>query len=1101
MAPFIPGLLGLGGGGLGAAALVGGGLLISGGGGGGSGGGRRPPTVDQPESVSTLTTNTVNPTLTVTGTGHPGDTVKVTIGSTIATTTITSGGTWSVTVPRGNFPADGTYESVVVVTPPEGSPITLDGPGFIIDMTPPALSVTEGTQAAGHVENLAAHANGVQIGGTGEPGAAIRVEIGSHVQTTTVAANGSWTVTFSTTQLPGGEYTVPARITATDPLGNTTVVNDNVVIDTVPHPITIGAVTGDNLVNAAEATGGFAIVGTTTAGATVTVTVGGITRTATAGAGGAWSISFGPGELTPGEYDATITASTVDAAGNASSTTSTFRVDTVAMVTLNGPVAVDDVVNATEAAAGVVLTGTTQPGSTVQVAWNGSTLPATVGANGQWTVTFPGSSIPTGEYSSTVTVTATDAAGNTASATRIVGIDTQNPLTITSPVAGNDLANAAEVAAGFSITGTAAPGASVVVTVGGQTYGATATASGTWSIAIAPGALAPGEYDAPITARSTDTAGNSATATHTMRVDTVMSATITGPVEGDDIVNGVEAADGVGLSGTAQPGSTVEVTFAGTTRTVTATAEGTWYSAFPTQRIEGGEYPTSVSITATDAAGNTATATRPVRIDTTTSVTIDPAQAGGDNIVSGAERGTGVALTGRAEAGASVAVTFEGVTRTVTAAGDGTWTATFSAAEVRTGTYTSTVTVRATDAAGNVATTSHTLAVDTEVVPFSRSTLSYGSDQVLNAAEAAVGMTVTGVVEPGSNVVVRFGTGPGRTAQVAADGTWTVTIPPGDIPQGENSVALNVSATDRVGNTASLTEQVTVDTRVRNFARSGGQIGGDGVLNAAEVAAGLPLTGTVEPGANVVVTLSNGATRSVTAAADGTWTATFASSELPRGESSVTATMVATDRAGNTATLTDSFRVDTVAPGAPEVISFGRNGSGLRAIGVEVTDDTYSFHQVSAAGGRSALPATSSYDPVFDATNYVFQTAVPDGSYLVIDTRDPAGNASSTLLVVDNRSAAVVDLGRNGLSTFDLSTIDLSFAPDARLSITETQLAAITGPDQRLTVMGDANDTVTMTGAVATGSTQMIDGQRYALYTLGSSGGTLLIDEDIRTVL
>jgi hypothetical protein len=125
---------------------------------------------------------------------------------------------------------------------------------------------------------------------------------------------------------------------------------------------------------------------------------------------------------------------------------------------------------------------------------------------------------------------------------------------------------------------------------------------------------------------------------------------------------------------------------------------------------------------------------------------------------------------------------------------------------------------------------------------------------------------------------------------------------------------------------------------------------------------------------------------------------------------------------------------------------------------------------------------------------------VPDGSYLVIDTRDPAGNASSTLLVVDNRSASLINLSRSGLSTFDLSTVDLSFAPDAQMSITETQLRDITGPDMRLVVKGDADDTVTLTGGVATGATQMIDGQRYAVYTLGT-GGTVLLDDDIRTVL
>ncbi len=911
MGPFVPGLIGLGGG-LGTAALVGGGLTLvgggGGGGGGGSGGGRRPPTVDDPTSISTVTTNTPTPQLVVTGSGQPGDTVQVTIGNLVATTTITAEGTWSVSVPRDRFPPDGSYETVVVFTHQRGNTTTLDGPGFIIDMTPPAVAVTEGTQGSGDIENAAAHTNGVQVGGTGEAGASIRVEINGQVQTTSVAANGTWTVSFTTTQLPGGEYTAPVKVTATDLYGNTTVVNDTLIVDTVPHPISIATVAGDNVVNGAEASAGFAIAGSTTAGATVSVAIGTITRTVTAGADGSWSIALAPGALPAGEYDATITASTVDGAGNASSTTRTIRIDTATAVSISGPVAGDDVVNATEAAGGVTLTGTAQPGAAVQVAWAGATLPATAGADGRWSVTFPGAAIAGGEYASTATVTATDAAGNTAQAGRAV------------------------------------------------------------------------------------------------------------------------------------------------------------------------------------------------RVDTTTSVSVDPGQAGGDDIVSGTERGAGLALTGRAEAGAAVAVTFEGVTRSVTAGADGAWTATFAPGEVRQGTYASTVSVRATDAAGNVASTTHALSIDTEVKPLTRNTLSTGQDQILNAAEAASGLTVTGTVEPGSAVAVRFGSGQSRNATVAADGTWTLTIPANEVPAGEKSVALNITATDRVGNVATLSEQVQVDTVVRNFARTGGAIGGDGVLNATEVAAGLPLSGTVEPGATVVVRLSNGATQTATAGADGAWSVTFPGADLPRGETGVTATLTATDRAGNVATLTDSFRVDTVAPGSPEVVSFSRDAAGLRAIGTETTTDIYSFHRVDASGTRTEIPATRTEDTVFGETNFRFSASVPDGSYLVVNTADAAGNTSSTLLIVDNTNAANVNLSRPGLANFDFTAIDLTWAPDSQLTITESQLTALTGPDQRLIVKGDADDTVTMTGAVATGQAQMIDGQRYAVYTLGA-GGTVLLDDDIRAVL
>ncbi|QYK42267.1 MAG: Ig-like domain-containing protein [Paracoccaceae bacterium] len=1103
MAAFIPGLLaGLGGGALPAAAIIGGGLIVGGGGGGGGGGGRATPTVDGPESSHTVTTNTPNPQLVVTGTGEPGDTVVVVIGDQTQTTTIGGGGTWGVTFPETGLPDDGTHEAVVTVTPPGGgNGIVLDGPTFILDLTPPDVSFGFGTEGTGHVENAVDHTDGVTVGGTGEPGATLVVTVGGATQTTTIGTNGNWSVTFTPTQLPGGEYTSGITVVATDPLGNTTTITDRVVIDTVPHPLAVDPVTADNTVNAAEASAGFQITGTSTAGATITVVLGGQTLTTVVGASGAWAVSYPAGVLAPGEYDATITATTVDAAGNPSSTTHTLRVDTVTSVTLSGPVAGDDVVNAAEAAGGIALSGTAQPGSTVSVSWNGVTLPATVGASGAWTVTYPAASIPAGEYASTVTVTATDTAGNTASATRAVQIDTvPHPLAI-NPVTADNMVNAAEAGSGFQITGTSTPGATISVTVAGETRTATVSAGGTWSISYGPGQIAPGEYDATITATTSDAAGNRSSTTATFKVDTLTYVSLDTPVAGDDVVNATEAAGGVVLAGAAQPGASLSIAWNGTTLPAMAGADGRWTATLPASSFASGEYASTVSVTATDAAGNTATRNHAVRIDTVTSVSVDAAQAGGDNILSGAERTSGLILTGRAEAGATVAVTFEGVTRTVTANGAGTWTANWSPAEVRTGTYNATVTVSATDAAGNTATATHALAVDTEVQNFRRVGLSTGADDVLNGVEAASGLTVTGTVEPGSTVMVRFGSGSSRPASVAADGTWTVTIPPGDIPAGENAVTLTATATDRVGNTATMTETVQVDTLVTPFTRTGGPIGGDGVLNAVEVQAGLPLGGTAEPGSTVVVRLSTGAEKTAVATAGGTWSVLFGAADLPQGERNVSATITATDRAGNTATLTEAFAVDTVAPGSPDVLSFSRDANGLRGIGTEATSDTYAFTRIDQNGNQQTINATRTDDTLFDETNFRFASTVPDGSYLVINTSDAAGNQSSTLLIVDNTNAPTVNLGRGGLANFDFSAIDLTFAPDARLTITETQLRDLTGPEDRLVIKGGNDDVVTMVGATATGASEMIDGQRYTIYTLGSSGATLLLDDDIRTTI
>ncbi len=911
MAPFVPGLLG-GFGGMGTAAAVAGGAAVIGGGLGGGGGGtdsRAKPTVD-PQQPITVTTNTDQPHLPVSGTGQPGDSVVVTIGTKTQTTTISTDGKWSVDFPGTGLPADGSHTAAVVVTRADNNISTnLTGPKFVLDLTPPAVNVEHGTKAVHDVENLVEYQNGVSIDGKGEAGAKIEVKIGDHTQATTVAANGKWSVTFTQSQVAAGEYEVPVKITATDALGNKTVLNDTLVVDTVPHPITFDAVTGDNKVNFTETQSGLVVSGTSTVGASLEVTLQGVKQTAVVGADGKWSVTYATGTLQAGEYTATLTAKTTDAAGNVSTATHAFQVDTLTSVGFTGTVAGDGIVNASEAAAagGITLTGTAQAGASVSVQWGNTTLPATVGANGNWSVTFPSGSVPAGTYTSTATATATDSFGNTQSATQSIKVDTQM------------------------------------------------------------------------------------------------------------------------------------------------------------------------------------------------NVAINPGQAGGDDVISGAEARavSGINLTGTSEAGAKVSVTFDGKTRDVVADANGNWTAHYASNEVRSGTYTSNVTVRAVDAAGNVETASRTINVDTEVKPFERATLSTGSDTILNAAEAANGLTVTGKVEPGSSVVVKFGNGISHEAVVSANGNWTLKIPSSEIPSGENSVKLTAVATDRYGNTSSISEQVVVDTIVNQNIRTGGAIGGDGIINASEAAQGMTFTGTAEAGSAMVIRLSNGKEMLTTAGADGSWSVHFGSADIPRGNVNASVTIQATDLAGNVDKITDKFVIDTVAPDAPEVTGVNKSTTGsLRGIYTEETTDSYAFHEVKANGTTATVG--ESHSNAGGETEFSFTRGVPDGSYLVVNTQDAAHNESSTLLIVNNTNAPIVDLNRAGLASFDLSAIDLTVAPQAHLSITEAQLKAITGPDHSLIIKGGADDMVSLIGGIDTGTAKVINGHSYSLYTLGT-GASVLVDDDILT--
>lgn len=912
MAARTPGLLAGGGGLWAAAAIAGGAVIIGGGGGGGGGGGRVPPTVD-PQTAAPLTTNTTNPQITVTGTGVAGDAVSVVVGGKTQTTTIGTDGKWSVTYPSTGLPGDGTHTAAVTVTPPGGTAIPLVGPAFVIDMTPPPVETTSGTTANNDIENLSEYANGVSMGGTGEVGARISVVIGGQTQTATVGSNGQWTVTFPQSQLAGGDYhEVAAVITATDALGNQTVINRLVAIDTVPHPINVTSVGGDNLVNLTESQSGFAVTGTSTAGATMTVTIGTNVQTVTCGADGRWTANFGAGTVTT-DGTANVTVATVDRAGNASSTTFPFRVDTTASLAIN-TVAGNDQVNKDENSGALTVTGTAEVGSTnIMVSWNGITRPATVNATtGAWTVDFP--------------------------------------------------------------------------------------------------------------------------------------ANLFGSIQ--------------------------------------STA-------------------TNITVTATDASGNAASASRAVNVDTLVQVAMGMGQIGGDDRLVGSEVG-GFTLTGTSDANARITVVFEGQTVQTTADGNGNWSAPFNLSNMAATTRTSVVNVTAMDAAGNTASTTHTISIDNQVSDFrltavdDLTSLAAGADAV-NAAEALNGVTITGTVEPGSTVVVRWDGTTLSNVSVDSYGVWTAVVPASMIPAGHDSVTVTATATDRYNNTSStLTQEVAIDRVVEPLARTGGTISGDGHVNADEAAAGLTLTGTVETNArNVSISLNGGAPMAATISG-GTWSITIPEGRLPEG--SVSVVVSATDWVGNTRTLAaETINVDTIVPGAPVILSDSGDGSVLTGVLTQGHDNSFSYHAVGQTG--AAVQIIASNDPNNDVNNAQpggvrsqqawFPNEVPDGSYLVIRNEDAAGNEASTLYLRDTE-AQTINLDRAGLQGFDFGTINLS-SVDATLNITEAQVLALTGADKQLTIVGGDDDVVNLSGV--TSVTNAPNG--YKLYELGAGGASVLIEDDI----
>ncbi|WP_290015493.1 Ig-like domain-containing protein, partial [Acinetobacter pittii] len=284
----------------------------------------------------------------------------------------------------------------------------------------------------------------------------------------------------------------------------------------------------------------------------------------------------------------TVTAT--DLAGNVGTDTGTVTIDTVA------PNAPDiDPVNAVDP-----ITGTAEPDSTVTVSFpDGTTATVVAGPDGTWSVPNPGNLVD----GDTISATATDPAGNTSlPGTEIVDGDGLPPVVSLTDEVTND----ATPDLSGSIND---PNATIVVTVDGIDYPAVNNGDGTWTLPndILP-TLSEGAHSVTVTA--TDLAGNVGTDTGTVTIDTV-APVVTFP---DVSTNDTTPA----LTGTIDdPLATIVVTVDGVDYPAVNNGDGTWTLADNTlPALTDG--PHTVSVTATDVAGNVSTpVTGTVTVDAT----------------------------------------------------------------------------------------------------------------------------------------------------------------------------------------------------------------------------------------------------------------------------------------------------------------------------------------------------------------------------------------------------------------------------------------------------------------------------------------------------
>ncbi|MBH3822737.1 BapA prefix-like domain-containing protein [Pseudomonas aeruginosa] len=689
------------------------------------------------------------------GTAEPGSSVTLTDGNgnPIGQTTADANGNWSFT-PSTPLP-DGTVVNVVA----------RDAAG---NSSPPA-SVT--VDAVAPATPTVDPSNGTTLSGTAEPGATVTLTDGNGNPIGQVTADGSgnWTFTPST-PLPNGTV---VNATATDPSGNAS----------SPASVTVDAVApATPVVNPSN---GTTLSGTAEPGATVTLTDGNGNPIGQVTADGSGNWSFTP--TTPLPNGTVVNATATDASGNTSAGSS-VTVDSVAPAT--------PVINPSN---GTTLSGTAEPGSSVTLTdGNGNPIgQVTADGSGNWSFT-PSTPLADGTV---VNATATDPAGNTSGQ----GSTTVDGVAPTTPTV--NLSN------GSSLSGTAEPGSTVILTDGNGNPIAEVTADGSGNWTYTPST--PIANGTVVNVVAEDAAGNSSPPA-TVTVD---SSAPPAPV--------INPSNGVVISGTAEAGATVTLTDAGGNPIgqVTADGSGNW-SFTPGTPLANG---TVIVATATDPTGNTGP-----QAATTVDAVAPPAPV--------IDPSNGTTISGTAEAGAKVILT-DGNGNPIgetTADGSGNWSFT-PATPLANGTVVNAV---AQDPAGNTgpqgSTTVDAVAPNTPVVNPSNGNL------------------LNGTAEPGSTVTLTDGNG-NPIGQTTADGSGNWSFTPGS--QLPNGTVVNVTASDAAGNT-SLPATTTVDSSLPSIPQ-------------VDPSNGSVISGTADAGNTIIITDGNGnPIGQVTADGSGNWSFT-----------------------------------------------------------------------------------------------------------------------------------------------------------------------------------------------------------------------------------
>ena len=848
-------------------------------------------------------------------------------GAVIGTGTADGTGAFTVTIPAGEAGANETLTAVAKnASGTESTPTTFQTPADEATVTAPTITGVTGNSTAGY-----------EVKGTADANATVEIRNagGTVIGTGTADGTGAFTVT-----IPAGEAGANETLTAvaknasgteSTPTTFQTPADPNTPVAT---PI-VETVTGST-------TKGYEVKGTAEVGTTIEVrdAAGTVLGTATTGTDGKYTVTLDPGKATANQ---TLSVVAKNASGTESQpATATTPADVTAPT-------VDNITG--NSGSGYEITGTADPNTTIEVRDpSGAVIgTGTSDTNGDFTVTLPTGTTNPGD---TLTVIGKDNAGNESQPTEVL---VPADATVTAPtvtgVTGNSVA-------GYQVTGTADPNATIEIRDADGNVIATGTADGTGSFAVnLPAGTA--NANETLTALAKDPAGNTSTpTTFQTPADEVVAPPSVDKVTGN-------TTQGYQVTGTAELGTTIEVR--ATDGTVLGTAitgpTGQYTVTLASGKATAKQTVNVVAKNDTGLESQPTTAMTPADVTTPTIGDIT-----GDST-------TGYEITGTADPNTTIEVRNPDGTiiGTTTTDDQGNFTVDLPAGAANPG---DTLTVVGKDGNGNES-------QPTEVTVPEDATVAAPTVTTVTGT-TATGYQVTGTAEP--NVTIEIHNEAGlviATGTTDGAGAFTITLPTGTATANEALTAIAKDAAGKESNPTAFKTPADPDAPVATPTVdkiTGSTTKGYQVVGAAEV------------GTTVEVRDADGTVLGMaTTGTDGKYTVTLEPGKASANETITVVAKNATGKESQPATATTP--ADLATPTIDSIT--GNSGKGYEITGTAEPKTT-----IDVRDADGTIIAATTVNETGQYTVTLPAGVVTPGETITIISKDGAGNESQPATAV-----------------------------------------------------------------------------------------------------